>query len=162
MVHPFFLDLGICGIHAILFHHHQIEILDIGVVIGESTVDGRHLPHRLVEHERTFAWFVHEFVLVFEAINVADHLAYPRTGDLVLEFAAADLFLLAADLIGIPAEECYVFEDAYNGVRAGAASGAATIMIPDTQEPTDEMRSIAAGVYSSLTEAMEAIRKGEI
>lgn len=75
---------------------------------------------------------------------------------------APDLFLLAADLIGIPAEECYVFEDAYNGVRAGAASGAATIMIPDTQEPTDEMRSIAAGVYSSLTEAMEAIRKGEI
>ena len=75
---------------------------------------------------------------------------------------APDLFLLAADLIGIPADECYVFEDAYNGVRAGAASGAATIMIPDTQEATDEMRAITAGVYPSLTAAMEAIKNGEI
>ena len=53
---------------------------------------------------------------------------------------APDLFLKAAEKIGLPAEDCYVFEDAYNGVRAGHASGAFTIMIPDTQEPDDEMR----------------------
>ena len=96
VVHPFFLDLSVGRIHAILFHHHQIDIFDIGVVIGESAVDGRHLAHGLVEHEGTLAGFVHELVLVFETIYVADHLAYPGAGDLVLEFAAADLFLLTA------------------------------------------------------------------
>ncbi|MCR4950887.1 MAG: HAD family phosphatase [Solobacterium sp.] len=75
---------------------------------------------------------------------------------------APDLFLLAADLLGLAAEDCYVFEDAYNGVQAGAASGAATIMIPDSLEPNEEMRAITAGIYPSLLAAMKAISKGEI
>lgn len=75
---------------------------------------------------------------------------------------APDIFLYAAEMLGYDAKDCYVFEDAYNGVRAGAASGAATVMIPDSQEPTDEMRELAAGIYDSLTDAMKAIQKGEI
>ena len=74
---------------------------------------------------------------------------------------APDIFLKAAEEIGLPASECYVFEDAFNGVRAGYASGAKTIMIPDLSQPDDEMRRIAS-VYPSLIEAMEAIEKGEV
>ena len=73
-----------------------------------------------------------------------------------------DIFLKAAELIGLPAEECYIFEDAYNGVRAGHASGGCTIMIPDTQEPNDEMREIADAIYDSLLAARDAIAAGEI
>ena len=75
---------------------------------------------------------------------------------------APDIFLHAAAQLGLPAEDCYVFEDAYNGVRAGAASGAATIMIPDSLEPNEEMYRIAAAVYPSLLAAKEAIEKGNI
>ena len=42
-----------------------------------------------------------------------------------------DIFLLAAEKLGVPAEECMVLEDSENGIRAGRASGAFTVMVPD-------------------------------
>ena len=72
---------------------------------------------------------------------------------------APDIFLLAAKQLGLAPEECYVFEDGYNGVRAGAAAGCSTIMIPDLSEPTEEMQSICAGIYPSLLDALKAIEE---
>ena len=72
---------------------------------------------------------------------------------------APDVFLLAAETIDLPAEECYVFEDAYNGVRAGYAAGAYTIMIPDILPPDDEMREKADLICATLTEALAIIRE---
>ena len=71
---------------------------------------------------------------------------------------APDVFLKAAESIGLPAEDCYVFEDAYNGVRAGHAAGAYTVMIPDILPPDDEMRAKADLVCDTLTEALAIIR----
>ncbi len=73
-----------------------------------------------------------------------------------------EIFLLAAQGLGLPAQDCYVFEDAINGIRAGAAAGCAAVMIPDLAEPTEEIYRISAGVYGSLLQAVEAIRRGEI
>lgn len=42
-----------------------------------------------------------------------------------------DVFLLAAEKIGVPITECVVVDDSQNGVRAGAASGATTIGLVD-------------------------------
>lgn len=65
---------------------------------------------------------------------------------------APDIFLLAAEKMGIPPRECAVFEDSFNGVRAAHAAGASVIMIPDRAEPTDEIREICT-VFRSLDEA---------
>lgn len=71
---------------------------------------------------------------------------------------APDIFLKAADMLGIDPKECYVFEDAFNGVTAGYNAGARTIMIPDMSQPTDEIRAMATGgVYESLLAAKEAL-----
>lgn len=75
---------------------------------------------------------------------------------------APDIFLLAAEKLGLAAEDCYVFEDGINGVQAGIAAGCATIMIPDTLEPTEECREKCAGIYESLLVAMEAIDRGDV
>ncbi len=40
---------------------------------------------------------------------------------------APDLFLLAADRMGVPPSECVVIEDSSNGVRAGRSAGMKTI-----------------------------------
>ncbi|MGN1031113.1 MAG: HAD family hydrolase [Butyricicoccaceae bacterium] len=74
---------------------------------------------------------------------------------------APDIFLLAAEQLGLAAEDCYVFEDGYNGIRAGAAAGCTTIMIPDLSAPTEEMYSLCAAIYPSLSDALEAIRAGK-
>lgn len=75
---------------------------------------------------------------------------------------APDIFLLAAEKIHLPAADCYVFEDGFNGIRAAAAAGCTAVMIPDLLEPTEEIRALCKGVYPSLIHAMEAIQGGEL
>ena len=70
---------------------------------------------------------------------------------------APDIFQLAAQRLGCAPEECYVFEDGVNGVRAGIAAGCATVMIPDLYQPTEELRRGCAGIYPSLCDAQKAI-----
>ena len=45
-----------------------------------------------------------------------------------------------------------MLEDSYNGVRAGAAAGCETVMIPDLAPATDEMRALAACVLPGLAD----------
>lgn len=66
---------------------------------------------------------------------------------------APDIFLLAAEKLGIDPKECYVFEDAYNGIQAGVSAGAQTIMVPDLLQPNNEIRNIVHAVCESLKEA---------
>lgn len=73
-----------------------------------------------------------------------------------------DIFLLAAERLGLAPEECYVFEDSPNGVRAGAASGSFTVMIPDIVQPTDELRKLSNAIYPSLNAFVEGVIQGEI
>ena len=68
-----------------------------------------------------------------------------------------DIFLLAAKRIGCRPEDCYVFEDSLNGVRAGYAAGCKTIMIPDLIAPTEDVRQAAFGIYESLAEARKEL-----
>ena len=75
---------------------------------------------------------------------------------------APDIFLKAAKEIKIPAGDCYVFEDSFNGVRAGAAAKCSTVMVIDCAEPTEEIKNLCVGVYEDMFEAMEAIKRGEI
>ena len=73
-----------------------------------------------------------------------------------------DIFLLAAEKTGVSPSDCYVFEDSLNGIIAGFRAGCASIMIPDLVPPTEEIKNIAAGIFPDLSEAWEAIRKGEL
>ncbi len=75
---------------------------------------------------------------------------------------APDIFLKAAEQIKCKPEDCYVFEDAFNGVRAGNAAGCKTVMIPDLLEPTDEVRGLAVMVAKDLIEARDAIKNEKI
>lgn len=75
---------------------------------------------------------------------------------------APDIFLLAAQRLGIEPSDCYVFEDGINGVRAGVAAGCRTVMIPDGNEANAEMYRICAGVYDDLLQVKQALERNEI
>ncbi len=75
---------------------------------------------------------------------------------------APDIFLKAAEMLGVPAADCYIFEDSFNGIRAAAAAKGAAIMVIDCVPPTDEIRALCTGVYESLNGALTAIQRGEI
>ena len=84
-------------------------------------------------------------------------------GDNVLNGKPApDIFLLAAERLNLPASDCYVFEDSFNGIRAAQASGGVAIMIPDTVQPTDEIKRLCAAIFPNLNEARLAIKEGRL
>lgn len=73
-----------------------------------------------------------------------------------------EAFLTAAARLGLEPSDCYVFEDSYNGVRAGHAAGCCTIMIPDLCPPNEEIAEYYDACCPDLLTAMEQIRVGNI
>ena len=70
---------------------------------------------------------------------------------------APDVFLLAAEKLGVDIQDCIVIEDSFNGVRAARTAGATVFMVPDMLEPTDEIRALTDRVFDSLMEVKEWI-----
>jgi len=72
-----------------------------------------------------------------------------------------ETFLKAAEALNAQPSNCLALEDSYNGVRAAAAAGMATIMIPDLLSPTTEIEALCVGVLPSLVDVqlrLEALR----
>lgn len=75
---------------------------------------------------------------------------------------APDIFLKAAEGLGVAPARCLVLEDSYNGVRAGHAGGFCTVMVPDIAQPDEEMRRLYTACYPSLHEVRAALESGAL
>lgn len=80
----------------------------------------------------------------FSAVICGDMVAHSKP--------EPDIFLAAAKALAVPPEACLVLEDSANGVRAGAAAGCVTVMIPDLCPATEELRGLAEAVLPSLAD----------
>jgi len=63
-----------------------------------------------------------------------------------------DVFLRAAELLGVPAQECLAVEDSFNGIRAAHAAGMMPVMVPDLVTPTPEIRTLCVCIARDLHE----------
>jgi len=70
-----------------------------------------------------------------------------------------DIFLAAAAALQVEPKNCYVLEDSYNGIRAAYRAGMHPIMVPDMQQPTEEIRKLAEIIADNLLTALEFLRK---
>jgi HAD superfamily hydrolase (TIGR01509 family) len=61
-------------------------------------------------------------------------------------------FLKAAAALGVDPAACLALEDSHNGVRAAAAAGMMTVMVPDMLDPTEEMESLCVRIARDLHE----------
>jgi HAD superfamily hydrolase (TIGR01509 family) len=68
---------------------------------------------------------------------------------------APDVFLLAAERLGIPAGACVALEDSDAGIRAAHAAGMIPILVPDLKPPSDEIAALAHRVFPSLVEVRD-------
>lgn len=69
-----------------------------------------------------------------------------------------DIFLKAAEKIGIEPSECAVIEDSYNGLRGANAANMQPIMVIDGQMPTDETHAITIAECNDLNEVLSVIK----
>ena len=65
-------------------------------------------------------------------------------------------YLLAAERLGLAPAGCLAIEDSLMGVRAAAASGMQTVMVPDLVPPTDDVRALCHAVMGSLHDVRAA------
>ncbi len=65
---------------------------------------------------------------------------------------APDIFLTAAQRLGIAPAHCLVLEDSEAGIRAAHAAGMTPVMVPDLKQPSDDVRGLAHMVAHSLTD----------
>ena len=69
-----------------------------------------------------------------------------------------DIFLAAAEAVGAVPTNCYVLEDSFNGIRAAYRAGMHPVMVPDMQQPTEEIRGLAEVVVENLLAALGYLR----
>ena len=80
------------------------------------------------------------------------------TGDMVKNSKPhPEIFLTAAELLGVEPGDCFVIEDSYNGVRAAAAAGMRPIMVPDLLAPDEEMAALAEAILPDLNRAQDLV-----
>ncbi|MGN0644657.1 HAD family hydrolase [Gemmiger sp.] len=72
------------------------------------------------------------------------------------------IFLEAARRIGVDIHDCLVLEDSHNGVRAGHASGAVTVMVPDLMPVTSEMKTLYNFCCKDLYEVRALLEAGTL
>lgn len=72
-----------------------------------------------------------------------------------------DPFLTAAERLGVDPAHCLALEDSHNGVRAAAAAGKMTIMVPDMLDATDEMHALCVRIAADLHEVAGLLGRGD-
>ena len=69
-----------------------------------------------------------------------------------------EVFLTAAERLGLEPRDCAAFEDSINGIKSAYAAGMTTVMVPDFLQPTDEIKPMITHLCRDLNEAIDQIR----
>lgn len=80
----------------------------------------------------------------FAAIIAGDEVRHAKP--------APELYLLAAEKLGVDPVRCLVLEDSAPGVEAARRAGMAVFVVPDQIAPTPEVLRAASGVFPTLFE----------
>ena len=98
---------------------------------------------------------------VKEHLERTDMLSYYDTvvtGDMIRNGKPApDIYLLAAERLGVDPADCIGVEDSLNGVRAVAAAGMRAVMIPDLIPPTPEVEDLLWRRVDTLPELISVL-----
>ncbi len=113
----------------------------------ERTRDTHALALASSSHRRLVHRTLDRFGLrpVFKAVVSGEDAPHPKP--------APDLFLRAAELIGVPIGECVVLEDSVAGVTAGRAAGAIVVAVPEGPLGGRPFSDLADVVVADLFEA---------
>ena len=61
-----------------------------------------------------------------------------------------DIYLYAAEKLGLAPENCIALEDSLNGIKSASSAGCKTVMVPDLDRPSAEAIPLLYGVADNL------------
>jgi HAD superfamily hydrolase (TIGR01509 family) len=94
------------------------------------------------------------------ASGIEDRFAVIVGGDMIQKGKPnPDIFLKAAELLGVMPEDCIVVEDSPAGIRAAVAAGMKAVLVPDLAAITQEILDMSDAVLESLRQ-MPALLAG--
>jgi len=109
----------------------------VPIAVGSSSA--RKLVHATLDRFAIRAWF--------GAVVSGDDVPRPKP--------APDIFLRAAEILGVAPSKCVVLEDAFAGVAAARAAGMRVIAVPEAPDPAFAGADL---VVRDLVEARAALR----
>ena len=124
--------------------HHYFGILEKGIPVKEGA-------HEVLSYLKAQGYKVGmatstPWDTVMDHLTRSDMMGYFDTivtGDMIEHGKPApDIYLLAAQRLGVDPTDCIGVEDSPNGVRSIHAAGMQAIMIPDMVEPTPEVEAL--------------------
>ena len=99
-----------------------------------------------------------EAVFTLEKAGIADRFSLIISGDQITNGKPApDIFLRAAERLGVVSQHCLALEDSEAGVLAATSAGMVTIMVPEIEQIAPEVTARAYRVLSSLHEAKHLV-----
>ena len=69
-----------------------------------------------------------------------------------------DIYLLAAKRLGLAPGECMALEDSQNGVRSAFAAGCKTVLVPDLDNPENELKGCIYAVADNLSAVKKLLK----
>lgn len=122
-----------------------IELLEYarenGIVCGVATSTSRERAEKLISMSGVSEYFS----------------AVVCGGDVVCGKPAPDIFLIAAERLGISPGNCIGIEDSRNGILSVSRAGMLAVLVPDLIVPDDEMKNAADIIFENLIEVKEYI-----
>ena len=71
-----------------------------------------------------------------------------------------DIYIYAAEQLGLPTSECIAVEDSPNGIISASDAGCKTIMVPDLTEPEEELKPRLFACCDSLADIIGILEEG--
>lgn len=68
-----------------------------------------------------------------------------------------DIYLFGAQCLGLPPRNCLALEDSYTGMVSAHRAGCKNVIVPDLDEPGDNILSIAYGIADSLKDIIDLL-----
>ena len=72
-----------------------------------------------------------------------------------------DIYLYAAGQLGLDPKNCLALEDSQNGVRSAAAAGCKTVLVPDLDNPENELKDLLFATAKNLENVIDIIKNSK-
>ena len=72
-----------------------------------------------------------------------------------------DIYLYAAEVLDLAPQDCIALEDSVNGVKAAHAAGCKTVLVPDLDDPREELKPLLYDVAEGLLDVVRIINNAE-